>query len=254
MKYYAQLVALGCFKRKDVVEMTGSAEAANSLIYSYKKRGLIDSVRRDLFVTISIETMQPIPSRYAVASNLADSAYVSHHSAFEYYGIANQVYYEIYVAAVSPFRAFEYDGVIYRRVSPGLAEGVETKRDGVRVTDMERTVLDGINDFEKIAGLEELLRCLELAPRLNEDKLLSYLAAYNSGFLYQKTGYTLGYFKEQLGLSDSFFTTCCENTPKSKRYFYHGVQYESPFLDRKWRLYVPKDLMSFTRKGDVYIE
>ena len=92
MKHYAQLVDLGCFSREDAVRLTGGAEAANSMIYSYKKRGLIESVRRGLFVTISVETKQPIPSRYAVASHVADDAYVTHHSAFEYYGLANQVY------------------------------------------------------------------------------------------------------------------------------------------------------------------
>jgi hypothetical protein len=31
------------------------------------------------------------------------------------------------------------------------------KNDDVRITDLERTILDNINDFEKISGLEELL-------------------------------------------------------------------------------------------------
>jgi len=254
MKYYKTLVELGCFSREDAVKLTGSTEAANSMLFTYKKKGLIESIRRDLYVTISIETGQPISSRYAVACRLADGAYISHHSAFEYYGFANQVYYEVYVSAPSSFRPFEYDGVIYRRVKPNAEMGVDTKRDGVRITDMERTVLDGINDFERIAGLEELLRCMELVPYLNGEKLLSYLAAYKSGFLYQKTGYILEHYQKGFRIPDSFFDECRRNIPGSKRYFYHGIRHESPVLNKDWLLYVPKNLLQIIRKGDGYIE
>jgi len=56
-------------------------------------------------------------------------------------------------------------------------------------------VLDSINDFEKIAGLEELLHCLELIPYINEEKLLEYLERYDKQFLYQKAGYVLNHFR-----------------------------------------------------------
>lgn len=64
MKYYRQLVDLGCFSRRDIVALTGGEESANSLLFSYKKKGLIESIRRDLYVTISLETRQPILNRY----------------------------------------------------------------------------------------------------------------------------------------------------------------------------------------------
>jgi len=254
VKHYAGLVDMGCFSRKDAVELTGGTEAANSMLYSYKKKGLIESVRRDLFVTISLETKQPIPSRYAIASHIADDAYITNHSAFEYYGLVNQLYYEVYVASASQFRSFEYDGVTYRRVLPAVDKGVVKNRDGVRATDMERTVLDGINDFDKIAGLEEFMRCMELIPHLNGDKLFSYLMDYDLGFLYQKTGYVLEYFKKQLSLSDAFFNACRAKIPKSKRYFYHGLQYENHVLVHDWLLYVPEDLSAVTRKGGGYVK
>lgn len=254
MKYYAALVDLGCFSREDAVKLTGSTESANSMLYTYKKKGLIESIRRDMYVTISLETNQPIPSRYAVACRLSEGAYISHHSAFEYYGLANQVYHEVYVSAQIFFRTFDYDGVTYRRVKPRINMGVETKRDGVRITDTERTVLDGINDFERIAGLEELLRCMELVPYLNGEKLLSYLAEYKSGFLYQKAGFILEHYQKEFRLPDSFFDECRINIPQGKRYFYNGIRHDSSVLYKDWLLYAPKDLMRIIRKGEGYIE
>ena len=57
------------------------------------------------------------------------------------------------------------------------------------MTSMEQTVVDSIRDFEKIAGIEEVIRCMMLVPGLNEQKVLECLARNNNGFLYQKCGY-----------------------------------------------------------------
>jgi predicted transcriptional regulator of viral defense system len=249
LKYYERFVDLGCFTRDDVEAMTGNRETAHSIIESYKKKGWIKSVRRDLFVAISLETKQPVPSRYAIASRAAPGAYVSHHSAFEYHGLANQVYYEVYVAAKSRFREFEHDCITYLHVSSPIEDGVEIKKDSVRVTDLERTVIDGINDFEKSGGLEELLRCIGMIPFLDPIKLTAYLCAYGKVILYQKAGYILDNFKETLKLPDGFFAVCREKVPRSKRYFYQGLQNEPRVFNDKWSLYVPKDLLALTRKG-----
>jgi len=254
MKYYEQLVDLGCFTRDDVETLTGNREAAHSIIKTYKKRGLIDSVRRDLFVAISLETKQPVPNRYAIASCAAPNAYVAYHSAFEFHGLANQIYYEVYAASQSRFRTFEHDGLTYRYVPSPSGNGVENKTGGVRVTDLERTVIDGINDFEKAGGLEELLRCIGMVPYLDSSKLMSYLKIYDKLGLYQKAGYILEHFKDTLKLTDDFFITCLNKRPKSKRYLYGNMRHEPHVLNKYWALYVPKDLLALIQKGAYYVE
>ena len=233
MKYYKELTEIQCFTRADVESMTGNIETANSLLTNYQKKGYIESVKRNLYVAVSMETGQAVPSRYRIASHIADGAYISHHSAFEYYGCANQVFYEVYVSGNKRFEQFEYDDVVYRYVAPRIGVGMDEKPDGVRVTDIERTVLDSINDFEKIAGLEELLRCLELIPRIDEEKLLEYLECYGKQFLYQKSGYVLYYLKNELRLSDRFFEVCERKVSKSVRYFYGGIEHEQNVFDKR---------------------
>jgi predicted transcriptional regulator of viral defense system len=249
MKYYEQLLQMGCFTREKLVQLTGNANTAGSLIYSYKKKGLIESARRDLFVAISLETKQPVASRFAIASHAAPGAAVSHHSAFEYYGYTNQVYFEMYVIAPTRFRPFSYDGISYRPVPRGIASGILDEPRGVRVTDIERTVLDSIDDFEKIGGLEELLHCLGMVPHLDAARLLSYLPEYASGYLCQKIGYILEHFREALYLPDSFFASCKAMVPASKRYLYKGLMGEKHVYSADWRLYVPVRLTVATDKG-----
>ena len=131
-------------------------------------------------------------------------------------------------------------------IASRIKNGEVTRPDGVRVTDMERTVLDGINDFEKVAGLEELLRCIGLVPMVKEDRLLEYLALYGKQVLYQKTGYILWHYREMFSLSDGFYGECAAHIGKSTRYLTgnHGESYNS-----EWRLMVPADLMKITSKG-----
>ena len=57
MKYYAQMLEMGSFDRKTIIEFTGSDGAARSIIYDYLKNGYIERVRRDYYVAISLETM-----------------------------------------------------------------------------------------------------------------------------------------------------------------------------------------------------
>lgn len=185
MKHYEKLLELGCFSKNDLEQITGSEAAAKWLCREYQKKGYIERVKRDLYVAISLETQQPIANRYVIASHISNDAAVSYHSAFEFYGYSNQVFYETQVTSESRFRDFEYDGVTYRRIAPRITGGI-TEINGTRVTTLERTVTDSINLFEKIGGLEELLRCLELIPALDEAALSACLAEYESGFLYQK--------------------------------------------------------------------
>jgi len=250
LKHYESLVDMGCFSRGDLIALTGSEAAANSLIYSYKKKGLIRGVRRDLFAAMSLETKQPIPDRFVIGSRIAPDACVSQHSAFEYYGYANQVFYDVYIASSARFREFEFDGYTYRHIALTYSSGIEERR-GVRVTSIERTVIDGIADFEKIGGLEELLRCIGMIPRLNGGKLLACLNDRGNGFLRQKAGYILEHYKEDLGLTDDFFTACADGMPGGKRYLYNALRNEPNVLNRKWRLFVPPELSAITSQGEI---
>lgn len=246
MKHYEKLLGLGCFSKKDLEKITGSEAAAKWLLQEYQKKGYIERVKRDLYVAISLETQQSVASHYVIASHISEDSTVSYHSAFEFYGYSNQVFYETQVTSESRFRDFKYNGVTYRRIAPRIRGGISVIN-GTRVTTLERTVIDSINLFEKIGGLEELLRCLALIPALDEVELSAFLSEYESGFLYQKTGYILSFFADSLGLSESFFAMCKSHLPKGKSYL--SDEKQGFIWHEKWKLYAPKNLMQIIDKG-----
>ena len=56
-----------------------------------------------------METKEAVADKFEIGSNVTETAYVSHHSAFEYHGVMNQVYYEVYVSSESKFKNFEFN-------------------------------------------------------------------------------------------------------------------------------------------------
>ena len=150
------------------------------------------------------------------------------------------------VTSESRFQDFGYDGLQYRRIMPQIKDGVANEG-SVRVTTPERTVIDCIHLFEKVGGLEELLRCIALIPTLKEDALLACLAEYNNGYLYQKAGCILSQYASALGLTDAFFAECKKHLPKGKSYLYERTPDFAFYED--WQIYAPADFSRLTDKG-----
>lgn len=247
MKHYEKLIEWECFSRKRLVALLGNAATAESLIREYLKKGYIERVRRDLYAVISLETKQPIASRYGIGCALFPDAILTHHSAYEVYGFANQVFYTVYIATKNRFSDFTYNGITYHRVLP-KENTVTTNVNGLHVTSIEQTVVDSIADFEKIAGLEETLRCISLIPELDEQKLIKILTERCNGFLWQKCGYVLSELNDVLYLSENFFDVCRNHKAGSKRQLMQNAPYVQQW-DREWGLYVPGALEVVMDKG-----
>lgn len=246
MKYYGNLLEKGCFSREQLIEIVGTPSVANRIIYEYQAKGLIEKVKRDFYVVISLETKQPVLSRYQIGSGLFTDACITHHSAFEVYGYGSQVFYECFVATERRFSDFEYDGVLYRRIE--RKPDIEVIQQGnLHITSLEQTVVDSIRDYEKIAGLEEVIRCMLLIPGLNEQKVLECLEKNANGFLYQKCGFIFEELKEEFHFSTNFFTECETRSSNAKRYLLKELQ-NNIFYER-WKLYAPPSLKKLIDKG-----
>ena len=249
MKHYEKLIELGCFSRGEIAGYLGNDATAASLLQDYLKKGYIERIRPDLYTVISLETHQPVCSRYQIGASLFPDAVISHHSSFEVFGYANQVFNEVYVATGSRFQDFEYNGVFYHRVLLRTGTFMDTSRK-LRITSTEQTLVDSIADFERIAGLEETLRCLMLIPSIDESIIVDILTRRQNGFLWQKCGYILSQFNSEFQLKHEFFDACKAHIPGGRR----ALQKESPVpsvWDAEWRLFVPQNLRSIMEKGVI---
>ena len=251
MKYIEGLHGLKIFHKKNVVALIKDENAAKEILRRYKKQGLISHVRRDLYVATDLASKLSIASKFEIASHITPSSYLSYHAALEYHGIAHQVFFELYVSSKELFNNFDYDGISYTFCKSQTEIGIVNPLTDslIRVTDLERTVLDCINRIDLSGGLEELIECFALITYINENMLLSYLHHFDKQFLYQKTGFILGYFQKEMKLSDTFFATCKSKIGKSTRYLTDN--HESDTYFKEWRLCAPRNILSFLEQGET---
>lgn len=249
MNLYYELLKHPIFTMEHVNQYYNNIESARSAVKRLLKNGLAAKIRNNLYTCISGETDAPLANRYQIASALTSTSYLSHHSAMEYYGISDQVFYEVYVSSETSFREFEFDGYMYCYVCSKCSEGIETIKysGGVRIADKERAVIDSIKDLDKIAGLEEVVDNIQTISALRESRLLAYLECYNNQFLYQKAGLLLKSQQQRLGLSDGFFQICKDRVGLSKRYLTKDCK-EGKY-DTIWRLVVPSQMYYLKNGG-----
>lgn len=249
MNLYFELLKKPIFEVKDVNIYYNNVDSARSAIKRLMREGMVAKIRNNMYTCISGETRQPVANRFQIASSITPTSFVSCHTALEYYGVSDQVFYEVYVSSKTSFRDFDFDGYSYRYIATKFIEGVETPNfsGAISVSDPERTIIDCIKYMDKIAGFEETMQGIENIQMVQENKLLKYLKQYHSQFLYQKTGFLLFPYKEKLKLSDGFFDFCEGQIGKSKRYLTNDIL--SGKYDNKWKLVIPKNL--FIKNGVI---
>lgn len=249
MNLYYELLQYPVFSMKEVKELYSSERTARVALEKLLKDNMVFKIRNGLYTCVSGENGGPVANRFQVASAITSSSYVSHHTAFEYYGNADQVFYEVYVGSETRFHDFEFDGYIYHYVKSNIESGIVFPEfaGGVRITDKERTIVDSIRDINLIAGLEEVLSCVTSVVSVDEIKLLKYLEEYNNSFLYQKTGFIFSIYQGELGISDDFIMACRDRIGKSKRYLSNGIN--NPGYSDEWRLVYPKNIKRMKNGG-----
>jgi predicted transcriptional regulator of viral defense system len=118
----------------------------------------------------------------------------------------------------------------------------------VKVTSLEKTVIDCIDNINLGGGIDEILNILSFIHYLNEDKLIAALRHYDKIILYQKTGYMLEHFNERLKLPDEFFEFCKSKLTNQVKYFLNE-EYSNCAYNKKWQLIAPVNLLSRIYEG-----
>lgn len=249
MNLYYELLQYPVFSIKEVNTLYANERTARVALGKLLKKKMVYKIRNGLYTCVSGENGGPVANRFQIASAITPSSYVSHHTAFEYYGITDQVFYEIYVGSETRFHDFEFDGYRYHYVKKGISEGIDSPdfSAGVKITNKERTILDSVKDLNLIAGLEEVLLCVTSIKNLDENKLLQYLNAYGSAFLYQKLGFIFEQYQLEMGVSDNFINVCKNKSGNAKRYLTSGIN--EPAYSGEWKLIYPKDMKKIKNGG-----
>jgi len=230
------------FTKKDVIGNFKSDKQYENWISGQVRAKKVAKVRNGLYVHVD-ESGYPLTTKFEIATKVADDAFVCYHSALEYFGVANQVFNTVTVGSKIRFNDFSFDDIDYvRKPTKHDVQIMNIVTAGVRVTTLERTVIDCIHNIDAGGGIDEVLNALDQIRVLDENKLLETLQAYDSVLLYQKVGYVLEHFKDKFMLTDTFFEECKSRLTNQIKYFLQD-EYKDIEFNSKWKLMAPKRLI-----------
>ena len=235
--------------KKEVIDKFENEKQYSNWIALKLKSKTYKKVRSNLYALIDPSTNDIYSTKFEIASKISDSSFVCYHSALEYYGIANQVFSNVLVGSLTKFNSFVFnDNEFICKHVKDIKFVNNIVNEGIRVSSLEKTIIDCVDNIDLAGGIEEVLNALEQIKYVNENKLLEILEDINKMFLYQKIGFLFELYNNQLDLSNEFFAECKSHTSKKVNYF---MQYEfkDTELNEKWNLIVPKNIKSRINGG-----
>lgn len=227
------------FTFDDVLQEGLSEKGAFSALFALKKKGKIIRLRKGLYATINPISSGLYASRYEIGSAIHPRGVIAYRSAMQYYGFGHQLSQTVQVIVPVRYQDEEIEGTTYRFFL-GDSDAMTADLFGnapLRITELERTVIDCLDRPDLVGGVEELWNILSLVKYLNEGKVIAYLALVNRRFLYKKAGFIF----EKLavsGLSANFYELCLKKM--SKRHDdIRDQKYERKGNSSRWNLTYP---------------
>jgi len=192
------------FSVRDVQEITGfDAKAAANFVATLIKRGIATRLKTGLFTLVPFELGREheyLGNPYVVAKELAGAAnyYLSHASAMDLHGMTTQPQFIVYVTSTRQYRPLTVLGTEFRfvRCKPDQLFGVEAqwidKSERIAVSDLERTVIDGLRQPAYCGGFSDVARGFWIRrDALNVERIVDYALRLNVGAVIRRLGYLL---------------------------------------------------------------
>lgn len=192
------------FTHSDVERITGLAPAsARSLIRHAVGRGVVSRLEPGLFVLVPPELGRATEfagNPYLVARQLASGAeyFISHSSAMELHRMVTQPQFVTFTSVTKRLRSRTIHGTEFRFVFVrredvfGLTTHWISKQDSVMVSDIERTIIDGLHLPAYCGGVTEVAKGLWMRrDDVNASRLTEYAQRLGNGAVVRRLGYLL---------------------------------------------------------------
>ena len=243
MKY--EFINNAIFNIDDVKKYFNSEQAMYSALKRLIDNGTIQKLKSGLYATINPLTQDIYVNRFEIATALHNNSYVAYHSAIEYYGLANQAYSDVHMITPTQYSPVIIEGLEYQSYTSKYNDGIMDTfiNAPIKITDLERTVLDVIDRIDLAGGIEEVYTALGTISYLNEEKLLKYLKGFNKKLLYKKAGYLLSRLKPMY-LTDNFYKECKRNISQRRDDICKDKRFEKYEYSEEWNIYAPINILN----------
>lgn len=202
-----------------------------SLLRHYLKTNRLLRIRRGLYATVppgmTPEAYSVDP--YLLAGKMTHDAVIAYHTALEFYGKAYSVqgrflFLTESVARPAQFRSYRFRSVSFPRslrrkkhIVFGVADS-ETAGVNIRVTSLERTLVDVLDRPDLGGGWEEIWRSLESVEFFNLETIIAYALILGNATMIAKVGFYLDQHRKALMVEDRHLDRLKSHRPKNPHY------------------------------------
>ncbi len=229
------------------------ANARQQLQY-HCKQGNLWHIRRLLYA------VKPFPAvanvgvdPYLIAAKATQDAVLSHHTALELHGFAYTTFETLTYLTAQASKPFTYEDQNFRsvRFPTSLQEknktdyGVDTITRGgvtIRLTSLERTIVDILERPDLAGGWEEVLRSLEQVVSFDAQKLIDYTLMLDNATTVAKVGFFLEQRPEHLAVQSSITDQLLPYLPTQPHYIDRSQRKDGKLI-KKWQLIVPAEIL-----------
>jgi predicted transcriptional regulator of viral defense system len=229
-----------------------------SLLAYHTKTGRVVRVRRGLYGVVppgaTPETYSFDP--FLLAAKMTIDAVLAYHTALEVHGKAYSTHQYLAYLSSRPLRPVVFRSQLFRGVKfpqTLLRKGrenygvVEMDRVGLkmRVTSLERTLVDVMDRPDLSGSWEEIWRSLELVEFFDLDKVVEYVLLLENATTAAKVGFFLEQHRETLMVGDAHLKRLHDLQPRKPHYLERGKR-KAGRLATGWNLVVPKEVFERT--------
>lgn len=183
-----------------------------------------------------------------IAGHMTPDAIISYHTAMEFHAIAYSVGSIVYFNSKERIGYLDCEYGQYQQVTHPVSlipndVFIETNfhdRMGmdIRVTTVERTLVDCLSRSELSGGWEEIWRSFESINFLDIERAINYALKLNNATTIAKLGFFLEQHQAQFSVKEEQLNRLVQHKPKSRHYL--EKSYNGPVKNlQRWNLIVP---------------
>jgi len=234
-----------------------TAETVDRTLTRWRAEGRIESVKRGLYVRVEGDG-ELLPDFAALAARMAPDAAAAYHTALEVHGCAQSVFERFSFVTWTRAKPVSYRGRRFVPVRPREAlrsdrgepwiEKREHAGTTLRVTNIERTMVDVLDRPDLSGGIEEVWRSLGSVPAVDPASLLGYVHRLGSARVAARVGYFLDSRCRDLAVPEATLRDLRAMAPNQPVFMDRRL---GGTLHARWRVIVPKELAPSNREVDA---
>jgi len=235
---------------------SGNPNTRKALLTYYRKQGRILPVRRGLYAVVPLGSSpdsSPVDI-YLLAAKTAPDAVLGYHTALEFHGKAYSVYNRLHYLSARRSLPVMFRNYEIRRVSVPKslrAKGremfgvVRRSRSGteLRVTSLERTLVDALDRPDLTGSWEEIWRSLESVEFFDLEQVVEYVLLLENATTAAKVGFFLEQHQEALMVDDAYLQPLRKLRPRQPHYLMRGKRRDGRWV-KEWNLMVSDEILN----------